>query len=102
LPPGNRQPRPGAANFGVAAGSITAVNGSTLTVKDRTGPMTATFSAATQLLREARVGANAITKGSCAFVRGTSTDKGVTVEAQAVNLSAPTANGCAGPMFRGR
>jgi Domain of unknown function (DUF5666) len=88
----------GSGNFGFAFGTITAVKGSTLQVKGARGTTTTTttvtLSAKTQVAQTLRVGASAIRVELCAFVRGTSTDKGVTVKAQSISLTQPTANGC--------
>lgn len=90
-----RQRPPGSANFGFAAGAITAVKGSTITVHDQRGSATVTFTAKTRIVETARVAASAIKPKLCAFVRGTSSDKGVTVTAQDVRLFEPVRNGCA-------
>jgi hypothetical protein len=87
-------------NFGFASGTITAVKGSTLTVKGTRGTTTTTtkvtLSAKTQVEQTLQVKVSAIKVKLCAFVRGTSTDAGATVKAQSVALSQPTANGCTG------
>jgi Domain of unknown function (DUF5666) len=97
-PPGGGGAFGGSANFGFAFGTITAVKGSTLTVKGTRGTTTTTtsvtVSAKTQIAQTLRVAVSAIEVKLCAFVRGTSSDKGVTVKAQSVALSTPTANGC--------
>jgi hypothetical protein len=88
----------GTGNFGFAFGTITAVKGSTLQVKGTRGgtttTTTVTLSTKTQVEQTLRVKASAIKVKVCAFVRGTSTDTGVTVKAQNIALSQPTANGC--------
>ncbi len=90
-PPGFTRP----ANFGFAFGAISAVKGSTLTVhSNQTGTTTVKVSSKTTITRTATVGSNAIAVKLCAFVRGTSSDKGVTVAAQNVSLSKPGATGC--------
>lgn len=90
--------RPG--NFGFAFGTITAVKGSTLEVKGTRGTTTTTttvtLSAKTLVEKTLRVEASAIKLELCAFVRGTSSDKGSTVKARSIALSRPTANGCTG------
>jgi len=97
---GARVPRPGSGrpfasgNFAFALGAITAVKGSTLTLHGRQGTSTVTVSASTQIGTVERVAASAIKAKLCAFVRGTSTDKGITVTAQSVSLSEPGRNGC--------
>lgn len=107
-PPGGTggQPPPGAgnggsgnfANFGFAFGTISTAKGDTLTVKGKNGTKavttTVTVSAKTQISKTAQVGMSAIAVKSCVFVRGTSTDKGVTVKAQSIDLSKPTSAGC--------
>jgi hypothetical protein len=93
-PQGQRPPGNGFANFAFANGSVTAVKGSTLTVHGRTGTTTVTVSTKTQLLKTVTVAASAIRLKMCAFVQGTSADKGVTVKAQRVNLSPAGPNGC--------
>jgi len=86
------------ANFGFAFGTISAAKGDTLTVKGKNGTKavttTVTVSAKTQISKTAQVGVSAIAVKSCVFVRGTSTDKGVTVKAQSIDLSKPTSSGC--------
>ena len=52
-------------------------------------------------LEDGQVGASGIAVKDCAFVRGTSSDKGVTVTAQNVSLTKPTSAGCQFG-FRGR
>ena len=93
------------ANFGSAFGEISAVKGDTLTVKGVLGTKatttTVTVSSKTQLSKTAQVGASGIAVKDCAFVRGTSSDKGVTVTAQNVALTKPTSAGCQFG-FRGR
>jgi Domain of unknown function (DUF5666) len=84
----------GSANFGFAFGQVTKTKGSTLTVKGFRGTTTVTVPAKTQVLETKRVGPSAIEVKMCAFVRGTSTDKGVKVKAQNVSLSKPTKTGC--------
>ena len=94
----------GFANFGFANGAISAVKGSTLTVHTQRGSTnvttTVTVSAKTQVTKTISVAASAIKVKLCAFVRGTSTDKGVTVAAQNISLSQPGPNGC-NSRFRG-
>ena len=107
-PPGGTGGQPGAgnggggfgnlANFGFAFGTISAAKGDTLTVKGKNGTKavttTVTVSAKTQISKTEQVGVSAIAVKSCVFVRGTSTDKGVTVKAQSIDLSKPTSSGC--------
>jgi hypothetical protein len=106
-PPGSRPPGGGSpptggsgggftrpANFGFASGRVTAVKGRTLTVKGRTGTTKVTVSAKAQVQKTQSVKMAAVTTKLCAFVRGTSTDKGVTVTAQDVALSKPVGGSC--------
>jgi len=88
-------------NFGFAFGSVTKVSGSTLTVKGRsfgstskTTTTTVTVSSKTQLSETKSVKASAIQTKLCAFVRGTSADKGVTVKATNIALSPETNGSC--------
>jgi len=85
-------------NFGFAFGSVTKVSGSTLTVKGSFGQTTTsttvTVSPKTLLLRTVEVGASAVKVKLCAFVQGTSTDKGVTVTAARVSLTPETNGSC--------
>jgi hypothetical protein len=92
-PPGSSRNLP--ANLGIGFGTISAVKGSTLTLHGRLGNSTVTISSKTELMRTSRVDSSAIKPKLCAFVFGTSSDKGITVTANSVNLFAPTANGCA-------
>jgi hypothetical protein len=91
----NRPPNGGGfANFGIASGAITAVKGTTITVHGRQGNASFTLAAKAQITKTVRVTQGAIKVKLCAFVRGTSADKGVTVAAQDVALSKPAAGGC--------
>lgn len=100
--PGQGQRPPGAPpqgygpppNFAFAGGQITAVDGSVLQVKSRTGTVKVKVSASTRLSRVIRVGKGAVKVGMCAFASGTSTDRGVTVSAESIRLSEPGPNGC--------
>ena len=89
----------GFANFGFATGAITAIKGSTVTLHGRQGSASVTVSPKAQITKTVRVAASAIKVKLCAFVRGTSTDKGVNVTAEDVGLSRPGTNGCI-PGFR--
>jgi hypothetical protein len=84
----------GSSNFGFAFGKITKVKGTTFTVKGARGTTTVTDSAKTQVSRTVKVGKSAIRLKECAFVRGTSTNKGATVKAQSIALSQPVSGGC--------
>jgi len=97
-PPAGGQRPPGGfggnANFGFAFGAIRKVSGSTLTVKGPNGSTTLTVPAKAEVVKIEKVGASAVAVKMCAFVRGTSTDKGVNVKAQDISLSKPTKTGC--------
>jgi hypothetical protein len=93
------RPPAGLANVGFAAGGISAVTGSTLTLHNQQGTSTVTVSSKTQIVRTVRVDASAVKVGMCAFVQGTSGDKAVRVTAQDISLSKPGPNGCT-PGFR--
>jgi hypothetical protein len=102
-PTGTRRPPGGFGgntNFGFAFGSVTKVSGSTLTVKGTSfgssapRTTTVTVSSKTSLLRTITVAASAITVKTCAFVNGTSTDKGVTVKATRVAITPETKGTC--------
>jgi hypothetical protein len=81
-------------NGGFAVGTISAIKGSTLTVTGRFGAKSVVVSSKTTVLKTVTAKAAAITVKQCAFVRGTSSDNGLTVDASNVSLSAPTNNGC--------
>ncbi len=91
----------GGANFGFAFGSVTKVSGSTITVKGRSfgstkaTTTTVTVSAKTSLDQTLTVNASAIKVKMCAFVRGTSPDKGLTVKATNIALTPETNGKCA-------
>jgi hypothetical protein len=90
------------ANFGFASGSIVKVSGSTLTVKGRAfgstkaTTTTVTVSSKTALDETRTVKASAINLKMCAFVRGTSPDKGKTVKATDIALTPETKGACTG------
>lgn len=103
-------PRPpggfgGNRNFGFAFGTVTKVSGSTLAVKgvsfgsSKPTTTTVTVSSKTSLDQTLTVKASAIKVKKCAFVRGTSADKGVTVKATDIALS-PETNGTCTAGFR--
>jgi len=81
-------------NGGFAFGTISAVKGSTLTVTGRFGAKSVVVSSKTAVLTTVSAKPPAITVKECAFVRGTSSDNGLTVAATNVSLSAPTKDGC--------
>ena len=89
------------ANFGFAFGQITGVKGSTLTVKGFNGTTTVTVSGKTAITKTVEVGPSAIAVKMCAFVNGTSTNKGVTVTASNVSLSKPVSGSCTFGFRRG-
>jgi len=82
------------ADFGFAFGTITRVQGSTLTVKGLRGTAAVSVSGKTAIGKTAKVGASALATNLCAFVFGTSSDKGVTVQATDVELSKPVDGSC--------
>jgi Domain of unknown function (DUF5666) len=82
------------ANFGFASGKITLVKGSTLTVKGQSGSTKVAVNAETQIGKTLTLKVSGIKAELCAFVRGTSSDKGVTVAAQDVALSKPVKRSC--------
>jgi Domain of unknown function (DUF5666) len=88
--PGFKRP----ANFGFAFGTITKASGSTLTVKGFQGSTTVDVSGKTAITETAKVGTSALATNLCAFVFGTSSDKGVTVQATSVALSKPVNGSC--------
>lgn len=95
-PPRGSRPFGNFANFGLATGAITAVNGSVVSVHSRNGNSKVTLQAKAQIVKTATVESSAVKVGLCAFVQGTSTDKGANVAAQTVRLFQPTARGCLG------
>ncbi len=99
--PGGRVPRrPGGgafrppANLGFAFGTVSRVSGSAVTVKARQGSTTVVLTGKTQISRTVAAGMSAVKPKLCAFVRGTSADRGVTVEAEQVQLSQPVRGTC--------
>jgi hypothetical protein len=90
----------GNGNFAFAAGKVTKVAGSTLTLKGSSGTSKASVSASTQLTRIATVTDSKIDKGQCARVSGTSANAGATVNATSVALSQPSSSGCSGGFRR--
>lgn len=95
------QPQSGAqrpANAGFAAGMVSSIKGSTLSVKGRDGKtITVTLSTKTTIRKTASVKPTQVRLKECAFVRGTSADKGITVLATNINLSPPTNGSCTTP-----
>ena len=82
------------ANFAIASGSIASIHGTQLTVKSSRGTTKVVLAKSTPVERTISVASSGIKKALCAFVRGTSSDKGVTVTAQSVALSKPVAGSC--------
>jgi Domain of unknown function (DUF5666) len=82
------------ASLGFAFGTISKVKGSTLTVKGQQGSTTVELDSKTQITKTAKVGASALAVKLCAFVRGTSSNGGITVEAQQVQLTKPVGGSC--------
>lgn len=101
-PAGGFQPR---GNFGFAFGSVTKVSGTSLTVKGtdfrtkKATTTTVTLSSKTTLSETKTVKAADVALKMCAFVRGSSTDKGKTVKATDVALT-PEQNGSCTAGFR--
>jgi hypothetical protein len=95
-------------SFGFAFGSVTKLTGSTLTVKgaafgskktSTTTTTTVTLSSKTALSETKTIKAADVQLKTCAFVRGTSPDKGKTVKATDVALT-PERNGKCTTGFR--
>lgn len=104
-PGGNQSGRPpggfgGNANFGFAFGKVSAAKSSTITVKGRQGSTKVLLSKKTQVGKMEQVGRAAIVPKLCAFVRGTSGDRGVTVTATDISLSKPISGSCTGRFTR--
>jgi Domain of unknown function (DUF5666) len=85
-------------NFGFAFGSVTKMSGSTLTVKGsfggKTQTTTVTVSSKTTLSETKTIKAADLKVKTCAFVRGTSNDKGKTVKATDITISPETGGKC--------
>jgi len=92
-PPQGRRFTP-PANFAFAFGTIQKVSGSTLTLKGFQGTTSVVVWSKTEIGKTARVKRSAIAAKECAFVRGTSADKGITVLAADVSLSDPVHGSC--------
>lgn len=88
------------SNFGFAVGSVTKLSGSTLTVKgvsfgsSKAITTTVDLSSKTSLVETKTVKATAVQTKMCAFVNGTSTDKGASVKATRIALSPETNRKC--------
>jgi len=93
-----------AGNFGFASGGVTSVGGNTLTVQrkqsGKTTKSVVTITKQTSFTEIDRVGSGSVKTKLCAFVYGTSSDRGKTVQAQTISLSKPRANGCSGGFRR--
>jgi hypothetical protein len=79
---GSRQPGNGggftpSGNGGIAFGTISAVNGSELTVTGRFGAKSVVVSSNTTIMKTVSATAAAVVLKECAFVRGTSSDGGL-------------------------
>lgn len=92
-------------NFGFAFGSVTRLGGSTLSVKgvsfgsSKAITTTVDLTSTTSIEENETVKASAIKTKMCAFVNGTSADKGITVKAGRVALT-PEKNGTCTNGFR--
>lgn len=84
----------GNANFGFASGKVTATKGTKVTVKSTRGVETFTFSKTAQVSETKDVASSSIAVKQCAFVQGTSTDKGVTVKATSISLTEQRNGSC--------
>ena len=98
-PGGGRPPGGGSgfsppANFAFAAGTVTSVKGATVTVKGQQGSTKLILSSKTQISETLDVGASAVKAKLCAFVRGTSSNKGVTITADNIALTKPVSGSC--------
>jgi hypothetical protein len=97
-PPGGGGFGGGNTNFGFAFGSVTKVSGATLTVKGsfggKTRTTTVTVTPKTTLSQMETLKASDLKVKTCAFVRGTSTDKGLTVKAVGVAITAEANGKC--------
>ena len=82
----------GGRSGGFAFGEVTKLAGSTLIVKGPFGTTTVTISSKTALTHLVTIKVSSITRKTCAFIRGTSTDKGKTVKAVDVSIT-PERNG---------
>lgn len=91
---------------GVAAGKVTAIDGSTLTVEvtgqdDATTSRTVTVTDATTYTKSVAADATAVVVGQCASARGQADDSGK-VTATSITVSAPTDGQCTTGMLGGR
>jgi hypothetical protein len=97
--PGGGQGFTPPVNVGFAFGTIQSVKGATLTVKGFQGSTTVAVGKKVQIEKTATVPVSAISKSLCAFVFGTSKDKGKTVTATNVSLTKPVSGSCNAPRF---
>lgn len=95
-PPRGSRPPGNPANFGFAGGAITGVDGLVVTVHGQNGSTKVALQSKTQIVKTAAASFSAVKVGLCAFVQGTSGDKGANVDAQSVRLFTPTSRGCLG------
>jgi hypothetical protein len=93
-PPAARGNFSGFANFGFASGSITKIDGDTLTVHSPTGSSTLALSGSSMLSEMKTVDSSAVAANDCATVRGTSSDNGAHLTATSIQLSKPSSSGC--------
>lgn len=91
----------GNASFGFAFGKVSAAKGSTVTVKGSQGSTIVALSKKTQVGETKSMSPSAIATKLCAFVQGTSGNRGVTVAATSIGLSKPFSGSCTG-RFRQR
>ncbi len=83
------------ANAGFVAGTIATAKSKTLKVKGRDGTTTTVaLTAKTEISKTVTVKPTAIALKDCVFVRGTSTDKGISVTASDVRVSKPLNGNC--------
>ncbi|HEX3981529.1 MAG TPA: DUF5666 domain-containing protein [Acidimicrobiales bacterium] len=98
-PAGGRSFRGGAAGFGAASGSVTAVNGSTVTVSEanpqtkKTSSVVVTLTPSTTYTQHTTAAASDLAVGKCATAVGTADTTGA-VTARSITISTPGANGC--------
>lgn len=97
MPSGARPSGAGRGGFGGAGGTITAVNGSTITVEQARGTettsITVTLTSDTTYTKQVKADTDAIAKGQCVFATG-KTDSTGALTATAMRLSAPVDGEC--------
>lgn len=84
----------GSQSQAFAAGTISAVEGTSLRLEGTENAATVVVSASTQIRRLRRVSPAAVTAGLCATVRGQADETGA-ITAASISLSRPRAGGCA-------